>query len=314
MLVVDGTNALCRCRGDVPDLKRMLAAIRSAADEPERAVCVFDPPATPFKKSVRRAIDDNYKAERRRRAPASSASFLGDDGGSFLTEDENVAIPASLGPRVSPPSRRPAAVRRRRLAARLAAVADAGFRPLVARQGYEADDAAAAVVALAARHGLFSAVASADTDMANLLRPGHVVWMRCRYGARAHVDAARVTHDEWQAEHGFPPSLYADYVALAEAVPSRVAKLLVKRFGDAEAVLDAAAEHVAEGGDGGATSNATPPKWLRALPDVHASRDKVRKKLRLAVLRDGPEALADGDAEALFAWLAEEGGDVLEPM
>ena len=73
-------------------------------------------------------------------------------------------------------------------------------------------------------------------------------------------------------------------------MPSRVAKLLVKRFGDAEAVLDAAAEHVAEGGDGGATSNATPPKWLRALPDVHASRDKVRKKLRLAVLRDGPEA------------------------
>ena len=318
LLVVDGTNILCRCRGDVDVLARHLATLKEELDDPHasKAVCVFDPPLVDYDAPVRTQIDASYKAHRDR-----SQKLLGDDGGSFLTEGDHVAIPGKLGPRVSPKRRRPSTIKRRRMQKRLDAVSDVGFRPVVAKRGYEADDAVASIVAMGADADIHNiAVASADADMASLLS-ANVVWLRLKFGAGTSMKSSCVTYDDWLREHGFSPSLYADWVALggkrgsaarrggagdirgADGVTPKVAAELVARFGGVEACLLAAEQHVA---DTSQQENVTPPKWMRALAAVHANRDQVRTAFQLAMLRsDAMESIATEEANMLRAWLCE---------
>lgn len=93
-------------------------------------------------------------------------------------------------------------------------------------------------------------VASADSDMQQLLRP-EVVWIRMH--SRPTADAPRcvtiVTWEDFLQQYGFQPYLYPDYLALKGkpevgvsglGVGSKGAKKLVRAYGGIESILDAA--------------------------------------------------------------------------
>lgn len=141
-------------------------------------------------------------------------------------------------------------------AARKAAIEMPSSSVMVAEQKWEADDLIANLCRNFQRgqeewHGAqLLYVASADSDMQQLLRP-EVAWIQMQ--SRPTADAPRcvkiVTWEDFSRQFGFQPELYPDYLALKGkpevgvsglGVGSKGAKKLIRAFGGIETILDAA--------------------------------------------------------------------------
>ncbi|MDW8059255.1 MAG: DNA polymerase I [Thermomicrobium sp.] len=166
---------------------------------------------------------------------------------------------------------------------RIRQLLDALGIPIVAREGYEADDLIGTLARQAGEQGLDVLIVTGDTDLLQLvdehvraILPG-----RQRFGEYRVYDRAAVVE-----RYGFPPERLPDYKALvgdpSDNIPGvpgigeKTATRLLQRFGSLDELLERLDE-------------VEPPRIREAL---RAARETVLASLRLAtIVRDAPVQL-----------------------
>jgi len=123
--------------------------------------------------------------------------------------------------------------------------------PLVAVDGYEADDVIATLAKRAAARGLDVVIVSGDKDFYQLIGP-HVALLNPGRGGPAAVEEQLVTPENAAERLGVPPERTVDFLALvgdsADNVPGvsgigeKTAQKLIVEYGDLDTVLARAAE------------------------------------------------------------------------
>jgi DNA polymerase-1 len=123
--------------------------------------------------------------------------------------------------------------------------------PLVAVDGYEADDVIATLAVRAATQGIDTVIVSGDKDFYQLIGP-HISLLNPGRGGPAAVEEHFVTEANATERFGVPPDRIVDYLALvgdaSDNVPGvtgigeKTATKLITEFGDLETILARAAE------------------------------------------------------------------------
>ncbi len=162
--------------------------------------------------------------------------------------------------------------------------------PLVAVDGYEADDVIGTLATQAAARGLDTVIVSGDKDFYQLLGE-HVTLLNPGRGGPAAVEEQHVTLANGAERLGVPPAQTVDYLALvgdsADNVPGvrgvgeKTAQKLLAEFGSLDAVLAHAAE--------------LPAKRVREALLAEADRARLSRDL-VTIRRDVPVQL---DLEAV---------------
>ena len=162
----------------------------------------------------------------------------------------------------------------------------AAFRiPLVAVEGYEADDVIGTLATQASARGLDTVIVSGDKDFYQLLSE-RVTLLNPGRGGPAAVEEQHVTLANGAERLGVPPSQTVDYLALvgdsADNVPGvrgvgeKTAQKLLAEFGSLDAVLAHAAE--------------VPAKRVREALLAEADRARLSRDL-VTIRRDVPVQL-----------------------
>jgi len=123
--------------------------------------------------------------------------------------------------------------------------------PVLAVEGFEADDVIGTLASQGVQQGLNVVIVSGDKDFQQLVRPG--IWLlNPGRGGPASVDEQWVGQENAAERLGVPPSLVTDYLALvgdaSDNVPGvpgigeKTAKELVDAYGDLDAILARAGE------------------------------------------------------------------------
>jgi DNA polymerase-1 len=129
---------------------------------------------------------------------------------------------------------------------RICQILDAHRIPVIALQGYEADDVIGTLVKQSVEQSLNVVVVSGDKDFQQLVRPG--VWLlNPGRGGPAGVEEHWVGVDNANERLGVPPERVTDYLALVgdssdnvpgvKGIGDKTAVELVSQFGDLESIL-----------------------------------------------------------------------------
>jgi DNA polymerase-1 len=223
---------------------------------------------TQFLERVRNELDPDYIA-------------IVFDAGSSFRETE---FPAYKATRQKMPTEIQASI------PRIRAICE-GYRfPMIALDGYEADDVIGTLALRARELGVESVIISGDKDFYQLVSPGVHLLNPGRGGATG-VEAEFVDLSNAAEKFGIPPSQVVDYLALigdssdnipgAPGIGPKTAVSLLSTYGSVEAVLEHASEVAAK----------------RVRESLIANETDVRLSKRLVTIRtDLPVAL---DLEAL---------------
>jgi DNA polymerase-1 len=128
----------------------------------------------------------------------------------------------------------------------------AAFRiPLVAVEGYEADDVIGTLAKRAAAAGLEAVIVSGDKDFYQMIGPG-IALLNPGRGGPAGVDETWVTEENASERLGIPPHQVTDYLALVgdtsdnvpgvKGIGEKGAVQLLTEYGDLETLIARAAE------------------------------------------------------------------------
>jgi DNA polymerase-1 len=134
---------------------------------------------------------------------------------------------------------------------RIVELLDAFHVPLVAVDGYEADDVIGTLAARAAGEGVHTVIVSGDKDFYQLIGPD-VSLLNPGRGGPASVQEEFVTEANSRERLGVPPERVIDYLALVgdssdnvpgvKGVGDKTARKLIDDFGDLESILARAGE------------------------------------------------------------------------
>ncbi len=157
--------------------------------------------------------------------------------------------------------------------------------PLVAVDGYEADDVIGTLAARAAAADMNVVIVSGDKDFYQLIAP-RVALLNPGRGGPAAVDEQLVDLSNASERLGVPPERVVDYLALVgdssdnipgvRGVGDKTARKLIEDYGDLEAILAHAVE--------------LPGKRVRAALLEHAANARLSREL-VTIRRDVPVAL-----------------------
>lgn len=178
-----------------------------------------------------------------------------------------------------------------------------GFRvPLVAVDGYEADDVIGTLAARAAGAGVAAVIVSGDKDFYQLIRPG-VSLLNPGRGGPAAVEEQFVDISNARERLGVQPERVVDYLALVgdssdnipgvRGIGDKTAKKLIEEYGDLDAILGHAADVKGKRAREALLTEADNARLSRELVTIRAD---VPVALDLETLRAGPP-----DSEALAA-------------
>jgi DNA polymerase-1 len=123
--------------------------------------------------------------------------------------------------------------------------------PLVAVEGYEADDVLGTLATRAADEGLEAVIVSGDKDFYQLIGP-HISLLNPGRRGPAAVDEQWVTPDNARDRLGVPPERVIDFLALVgdasdnipgvRGVGEKTARKLIEEYGDLDTILSRAAD------------------------------------------------------------------------
>jgi DNA polymerase-1 len=183
----------------------------------------------------------------------------------------------------------------------------AAFRvPLVAEEGYEADDVIGTLARQAVDRGLDVVIVSGDKDFYQLVSP-HVALLNPGRGGPAGVDEVWVDPSNAAERLGVPPERVVDYLALVgdssdnvpgvRGVGDKTARALIAQFGDLDTILARASE---------VTGRRVREALVADAAAARLSRDLVtiRRDVPVQVALDALATRAP-DGEALAALFAE---------
>jgi DNA polymerase-1 len=167
----------------------------------------------------------------------------------------------------------------------------AAFRiPVIAVEGYEADDVIATLASAAARDGLAAVIVSGDKDLYQLVGSG-ISLLNPGRGGPASVEEQWIDASNAAQRLGVPPERVVDYLALvgdaSDNIPGvpgigdKTARQLIERYGELENILAHAAE--------------VPQKRVREALIAGAEQARLSRQLA-TVRRDVPVSL---DLQAL---------------
>ena len=118
--------------------------------------------------------------------------------------------------------------------------------PVIAQEGYEADDVIATLASEAARRGLPAVIVSGDKDLYQLVGPG-ISLLNPGRGGRAAVEEQWVDPSNAAERLGVPPERVVDYLALVgdtsdnipgvKGIGGKTARQLIEQYGDLESIL-----------------------------------------------------------------------------
>jgi DNA polymerase-1 len=159
----------------------------------------------------------------------------------------------------------------------------AAFRiPLIAEEGYEADDVIGTLAQRAADAGLHAVIVSGDKDFYQLVSD-HVSLLNPGRRGPAAVDEVWVDPSNAAERLGVPPERVVDYLALVgdssdnvpgvRGVGDKTARALIEAYGDLDAILAAAPD--------------VSPKRARAALLEHADNARLSRRL-VTIQRDVP--------------------------
>ena len=159
----------------------------------------------------------------------------------------------------------------------------AAFRvPVLAVEGFEADDVIGTLAPQAVAHGLQAVIVSGDKDFYQLITPG-IVLLNPGRGGPAAVEEQWVDESNAAERFGIPPAQVVDYLALvgdsSDNVPGvrgigeKTAVELLRTYGSLDAILERAAE--------------IPGKRPREALLAHAAEARLSRDL-VTIRRDVP--------------------------
>ena len=118
--------------------------------------------------------------------------------------------------------------------------------PVIAQDGYEADDVIATLASEAARRGVPAVIVSGDKDLYQLVSPG-ISLLNPGRGGRAAVEEQWVDPSNAVERLGVPPDRVVDYLALVgdasdnvpgvKGIGEKTARQLIEQYGDLETIL-----------------------------------------------------------------------------
>src|SRR5260221_1659843 len=134
---------------------------------------------------------------------------------------------------------------------RVCQILDAFNMPVIAINGYEADDVVATLAERAARDGLQAVIVSGDKDFYQLIGDG-IALLNPGRGGQAAVEEQWVDESNASERLGVPPRRVVDYLALVgdssdnipgvKGIGDKTAIQLLETYGDLHAILARAAE------------------------------------------------------------------------
>src|SRR5467141_108572 len=134
---------------------------------------------------------------------------------------------------------------------RVCQILDAFHIPVIAIDGYEADDVVATLAGRAARDGLQAVIVSGDKDFYQLIGEG-IALLNPGRGGQAAVEEQWVDQSNASERLGVPPQRVVDYLALVgdssdnipgvKGIGDKTAVQLLETYGDLDAILARAAD------------------------------------------------------------------------
>ena len=134
---------------------------------------------------------------------------------------------------------------------RVCQILDAFHIPVIAINGYEADDVVATLAESAARDGLQAVIVSGDKDFYQLIGEG-IALLNPGRGGQAAVEEQWVDQSNASERLGVPPQRVVDYLALVgdssdnipgvKGIGDKTAVQLLETYGDLDAILARAAD------------------------------------------------------------------------
>jgi DNA polymerase I len=134
---------------------------------------------------------------------------------------------------------------------RVCQILDAFHIPVIAVNGYEADDVVATLAARAAQDGLQAVIVSGDKDFYQLIGPG-IALLNPGRGGQAAVEEQWVDQTNASERLGVPPTQVVDFLALVgdssdnipgvRGIGDKTALQLLQTYGDLETILTRAPE------------------------------------------------------------------------
>jgi len=134
---------------------------------------------------------------------------------------------------------------------RVCQILDAFHIPVIAINGYEADDVVATLAGRAAQHGLQAVIVSGDKDFYQLIGEG-IALLNPGRGGQAAVEEQWVDQSNASERLGVPPERVVDYLALVgdtsdnipgvKGVGDKTALQLLETYGDLDTILARAAD------------------------------------------------------------------------
>jgi DNA polymerase I len=134
---------------------------------------------------------------------------------------------------------------------RVCQILDAFHIPVIAINGYEADDVVATLAARVAQNGLQAVIVSGDKDFYQLIAPG-IALLNPGRGGQAAVEEQWVDQTNASERLGVPPEQVVDFLALVgdtsdnipgvKGVGDKTALQLLQTYGDLETILARAPE------------------------------------------------------------------------
>ena len=134
---------------------------------------------------------------------------------------------------------------------RVCQILDAFHIPVIAINGYEADDVVATLAARAATNGLQAVIVSGDKDFYQLIGPG-IALLNPGRGGQAAVEEQWVDQSNASERLGVPPAQVVDFLALVgdnsdnipgvKGIGDKTALQLLETYGDLDTILAKAAE------------------------------------------------------------------------
>ncbi len=134
---------------------------------------------------------------------------------------------------------------------RVCQILDAFHIPVIAINGYEADDVVATLAARAARDGLQAVIVSGDKDFYQLIGDG-IALLNPGRGGQAAVEEQWVDQSNASERLGVPPQRVVDFLALVgdtsdnipgvKGIGDKTAIQLLETYGDLDAILARAAD------------------------------------------------------------------------
>ena len=191
-----------------------------------------------------------------------------------------------------------------------------GYRfPVIALEGYEADDVIGTLATQAAALGVETVIVSGDKDfyqlvgpLVHLLNPGR--------GGPVGVEAEFIDESNAEGKFGIPPAQVVDYLALigdssdnvpgAPGIGPKTAVKLLQDYGSVDGILEHAGEISAKRARESLLENADHVRLSRRLVSIHTDLPIELELERLRVAEPDNAALRDLFVDLEFRKLAEE--------